>query len=467
MIRTLFVLSILVPGLLASFASGYWALMMYLWLALFRPQEWLSFDITSLRLSLLFGVLMLVRSAVSGILPNVTNPLTLGMILLVGSSVVTQLTAVQPDLGWVWIDFLFRLVLCCTLLVALSTSARRLYGILAVIALSFGFHAGKAGLAFLLSEGTTRFNLGLAGAFIDNNGYALAAVMIIPLLLVTAQNVGLVYSGRWLPWIRLSVYAALPLCAFTVIGTYSRGGFLALSASVLTFILLQRRRFTALGGLAVVVALALLVLPIPQRYVDRLDTIRTYEQVDTDDVEGARESAQSRPHFWRVGMAMVEDHPLGIGLKQYEAAYDRFDFSFGRYGHGRAVHNSHVQVLAELGWFGAFVWIGLFIYAYFACLRVRARSRNDRLAPEAQRFLMTLANGLLTSMTGFVIGGAFLSLAYNDLTWLTFGLVAALDRVSADLCAAPAAAVVGREVHAPAAFQPIPSFATTSRMGPR
>jgi probable O-glycosylation ligase (exosortase A-associated) len=463
MFRTLLVLSILVPGLVAAFGSGYWALMVYLWLALFRPQEWLWFDITSLRLSLLVGLLMLGRSAASGIFPNVTNPLTLGMFLLVLSSVVTQTTAIQPDIGWIWIDFLFRLVLCCAMLVGLSTTAKRLFGLLAVIATSIGFHAAKAGLAFVLTGGTTRFNEGLSGAFFDNNGYALGTVMTLPLLLATAQNVEMVYSGRWLRWIRYGLYAATALCGFTAIGTYSRGGFLALAAAILTLVLLQRRRFTALAGLVALVGFVLLAVPIPQRYFERLDTIRTYEQASTEDIDGARESAQSRPHFWRVGLLMVSNYPLGIGVKQYEAAYDKFDFSFGLYGHHRAVHNSHIQVLAELGYIGAFIWVGLFVYAYFACMRVRVRSRNEGLSPVTRRFLMTMANGLLASMTGFVIGGSFLSSAYNDLTWLTFALVAALDRISLAESTAPAAAVAARDADVPVPFRAVPSFATASK----
>jgi putative inorganic carbon (hco3(-)) transporter len=290
--------------------------------------------------------------------------------------------------------------------------------------------------------------------------------MIMPLLLVSAQNVDLVYQGKLLKWIRSGLYSATALCAFTVIGTYSRGGFLALSAALLVYILLQKRRFTALAGCAAAVTIFLAVVPIPQRYYERLSTIKSYDSNRGEDVEGARESAQSRPHFWRVGLLMVAAHPLGVGLKQYEAAYDLFDFSFGRYGHHRAVHNSHVQVLAELGYFGLTVWIGLWAYAYFACMRIRWRSRAAHLSPEHQRLFLTMANGLLTSMTGFIVGGSFLSLAYNDLTWLTFGMVAGLDRLSARLSEAPAAEAVPEiGVSVPIAFRAVTSYATIDAGG--
>jgi hypothetical protein len=156
-------------------------------------------------------------------------------------------------------------------------------------------------------------------------------------------------------------------------------------------------------------------------------------------------------------MQMGLTHPLGVGLRQYEQAYDEFDTTFGRYGKHRAVHSAHVQVFAELGFFGAIVWVGLFAYSVVACLRVRQRSFNPRLPPLRRKFLLTASIGLLTSMVGFMTGGAFLALALNDLTWLTFAMVAALERLSLqalepETVGAPAVA------SAPLAFRVVGTF---------
>ena len=40
------------------------------------------------------------------------------------------------------------------------------------------------------------------------------------------------------------------------------------------------------------------------------------------------------------------------------------------------------------------------------------------------------ANALLVSLVAFIVGGSFIALSLNDLTWYTFALVAALDRLS-------------------------------------
>ena len=482
MLRTLIVLSIFVPGMLLSLKYRFVALLLYLWFAFFRPLDWMWLDISALRPSLLVGIVLILPCLLTGVMPNLTHPLSIGSLLFLASSIVAQVNAVNPDVGWEWIDFYTRLLIVCLLAVTLINSSRRLATVIAVMSGSFGFHAAKAGLASMLGGGV-RFFDGLSGAFVDNNGYALGTVMILPLLLATAQNIDVLVPapGVLQTWARRGFYAAVPLCIFAVIGTYSRGGFLSVSAALFVFLLLQRRRFTALAVVSGVLTLLLSVVPIPQRYLDRLSTIGSYDKQVEVDVEGARESAQSRPHFWKVGIQMGLDRPFGVGLRQYEAAYDRYDFLHGRYGHQRAVHSSHVQVFAEQGFFGAIVWAGMFVYACFACLRVRARSRLEHLSPLHQQMLFTLANAMIASMTAFLVGGAFLALALNDITWLTFGVVAALERVSAALCSEPAADVaavaaaddvvplVPAIVHpapiadAPLAFQVVDSFARANR----
>src|SRR4051794_35707636 len=210
MLRSLFILAILVPGLLASVRSRYAALIMYLWFALFRPQDWLWIDITSLRISLVLGVLLLLPGLFTGLAPNLTHPLSIGMITFFVSALVTQTHAVNPAFGWVWVDFLGRLLLACMMITTLATDSRRLAGVIGIVGGSLGFHAAKAGLAYVVGGGT-RFADGLSGAFVDNNGYALGTVMIMPMLIVFAQNADVIYNGKYLKWIRRALYGSVVL----------------------------------------------------------------------------------------------------------------------------------------------------------------------------------------------------------------------------------------------------------------
>jgi hypothetical protein len=70
---------------------------------------------------------------------------------------------------------------------------------------------------------------------------------------------------------------------------------------------------------------------------------------------------------------------------------------------------------------------------------VRARALGEHVSAETSKLLFTMANGLMASMVAFLVGGTFIALALNDVTWLTFALVASLDRISAQVCASDAA----------------------------
>jgi len=419
-LRAILVFSILGVGLIAALYSRFAALLLYLWFALFRPQAFLWFDIFGWQLSLWIGALLVGSCFVSATLPNVTHPISIGTILFLCAALLAQANAFDPVMGWIWLDYLFRLILVSLLAVTLISTQRRFLWTVGVIAGSFGFYSAKAGLASLLGGGV-RFFDGLAGAFIDNNSYAVGAAMVMPLLIAAAQNMPRESVAAKLT--RTAFFAAVPLSAMLIISTFSRAGFLALIATMLVFILLQRSRWLILSVTVVTLAIVVPFIPLPEGYVDRLETIRTYEEIGED-------SALGRLHIWRVAVDMVEANPFGVGLRNFESAYDRYDFLGGTFGRRRAVHNSHLQVLAETGFFGLFVYLSLFAYSLVAVWRIRRGAWGGSVPPESHRFFYTVSNALIASMAAFVVGGAFISLALNDITWLTFALVASLDRLA-------------------------------------
>jgi putative inorganic carbon (hco3(-)) transporter len=223
-----------------------------------------------------------------------------------------------------------------------------------------------------------------------------------------------------------------------------------------------------LAVMAVVIATALPFIPLPKGYTERMTTIVTYEST-------GEESATSRLHFWEVAWDMAIDRPLGVGMRNFDYAYDSYDFLDGRFGRGRAVHNSHLQVLAEQGFVGFFLWVGAFATAISLCMRMRRIGRSQLAGTPDGEFVFFMAGALIISMVAFMVGGTFIALALNDLTWMTFALVAALDRITAHLVLVKAggAAAIGapRIRRAPpasvdptqAAEQPPPSAGRTTR----
>jgi probable O-glycosylation ligase (exosortase A-associated) len=416
--RLILFLAVLGPALLFGLANRFAALLVYIGFAMFRPQEWVWADITWLRLSVVSGLVLVGPSLLSGVFPNVTHPLSIGMIAWLAGALLGQANAVSADTGWLWLGSMARMILVCLLAIPILNTRRRILIATTVFSSAVALHASKAALAMLLT-GRMRLQQGFGGSFGDNNLYALVVVMVLPFLVLTVQNFQTI-RGNFPAVLVWGWRLAVPLCIVTVLGTYSRGGALALCAAAAVFLALQRRKFVGLLVLAVLASGALWFASNLPGYRERLNTV----SVDTQEA-----SATGRLHFWRVAIDIARDWPLGIGLRNFEWMYDRYDFSHGAYGRGRAVHNSHLQVLVETGWFGLFVWVCLFGYAFLTAFRLRRASKDLARPPDERHFSFTLGNALLASMTGFLVGGTFLSMAMNDATWYTFAFAAAADRL--------------------------------------
>jgi len=421
MLRSLFGLALIAAGFTSALFSRHLALLTYVWLALFRPMQWVWWDLSALRISLVSGLLLVVPSLASGQWPNLTHPLNLAALFFGLTVLGAQVTSyVAPD--WTMVDQFFRLLFVCLLAVTLLNSRRRLIEYIAMMAGSIAFFSAKAGVVAALAGGV-QFADGQAGAFRDSNGYALAIDMAIPLMAAAATL--LRFDRPWDRFIRPGFFAAIPLSVFTIIGTMSRGGLLALGALAFVYAGMQRRWALWMTSVALAGTLIYFFAPMPQGYLDRVETIATYNEVG----EG---SALSRLHFWRVATVIAVANPMGIGLGKFESVYDDYAPLYGTFGTARAVHSSHFQVLAEMGFLGALGWTALFVYALYLCVKVRvAAPRVPGLSADVRHYYTTVSVALAASMIAFIVGGAFIAAATNDLTWFVFAAVAAMDRLFA------------------------------------
>jgi O-antigen ligase len=253
--------------------------------------------------------------------------------------------------------------------------------------------------------------------------------MVMPLLWATAKL--LPFSPKAARFTKPVLWATLPLTAFFVFSTFSRSGFIALGVALLSWLSLQRRKFRTVIGVLLLIMAVVPFLPMPEGYLDRLQTIRTFE-------EEQESSAISRLHFWKVAMSMVAAHPLGVGLFNFEANYDDFDTTDGAWGRNRSVHNSHLQILTELGVIGFALWVFLLISSLIGCLRIRRKADAIGMDTRTGQVLWTLATAIFVSLFAFMVGGLFISMGLNDLTWLMFAAVAALERVASHAANPPA-----------------------------
>jgi len=220
---------------------------------------------------------------------------------------------------------------------------------------------------------------------------AMALCMAIPLFNYLRQT-----SAR--PTVRIAATAALVLTVIAVLGSYSRGGFLALTSLALFFWWRSERRFrTALAALLVLVPA---ILFMPEQWAARMESTEAYDQ---------DESALSRFDAWTFSWRLAEDHPLlggGVNSIWDHGLWEQYNP--GTVPH--VAHSIYFQVLADCG------FVGLALYLALAASAWRNTVVASRLARGSPTLAWAgdLAIAIRLSFFAFLAGGAFLSVAYYD-----------------------------------------------------
>lgn len=264
----------------------------------------------------------------------------------------------------------------------------------------------KGGQFTILGGGNERV-WGPPGSFIeDNNEFGLALIMTIPMIRFLQMQV----QHKWGKW---ALTGAMLLCAAAVFGTHSRGAFLAIFAMGAIFWWRSGKR--VLGGIVIVVAAIALLSFMPEKWVDRMNSIGNYEQ------DG---SAQGRLGAWSASWNMAFHYPTGVGYNQVRQ--DLFDrFSHKPEVGARAAHSIYFQILGNHGFVGLFLFVGIWFATWWNASWLR---RNAiRCSPEA-KWCADLGSMTQVALVGYLVGGSFLSLAYFDLPY-NLMMLAALARV--------------------------------------
>jgi probable O-glycosylation ligase (exosortase A-associated) len=234
-------------------------------------------------------------------------------------------------------------------------------------------------------------------------------VLVIPILHYLSQ-----YSAKRL--VRWGFLAGLLLTVVAVLGTYSRGGMIALCVVGLWFFATSRRKARAffLVALAVIVVLCV----APDSWFDRFNTIAD---------AGQDSSFMGRVVAWKVSSAIALDNPLfggGFHALQEQSVWEIFKYSPGLLGfvdtpepdlRAKAAHSIYFEVLGDLGFLGLFIFLTVFANALL--IRYRIKSLVKR-AGEDFAWALDAANALMLSILAYLAGGAGVSLGYFEVPFM-------------------------------------------------
>jgi O-antigen ligase len=71
--------------------------------------------------------------------------------------------------------------------------------------------------------------------------------------------------------------------------------------------------------------------------------------------------SHSRMEIWRDSLAMIKDHPQGIGLRNYGNVFPVYNRSLASDKTVDHAHNDYLQLLIETGWIGFIAMAGAFL----------------------------------------------------------------------------------------------------------
>ena len=281
------------------------------------------------------------------------------------------------------------------LFVALSLLNKK-YHIMAFIwvtTFSLALLGVKGGIFTIITGGSYRV-WGPEGSFIGgNNEIALALITIIPLLHFLQLQISSV-------WARHVMSVVMLLCAAAALGSQSRGALVAIIAMTAMFWWRSQQK-GAMTALIVIGMLALLPM-MPESWWSRMDTIQTYEE---------DASAMGRINAWGVAWEVAKHHPLGTGMSYQHNVFFQL---YGVYETTvRAAHSIYFQILGNHGFIGLGLFLALWISTYRTAGWLRKHARE---IPQA-KWTADLGAMVQVGLMGYLIGGAFLSLAYFDLPY--------------------------------------------------
>jgi len=403
--RSLLIILIVFGSLPLVLIKPHVGILLWTWISLMNPHRMSWGLVEYIPLAVVIGGATLIGLVVSR--ETKRFPVSTVSVLLIAYTLwlcFTTIFALNPAGASDSLTRALKILLMTFVTMILINSRERIHALVWVTALSVGFYGFRGGVFTVLTGGNYRVWGPPASFLEDNNSLALAMAMVLSLLrylqIHTTQRV-----------VRWGLIFVMVCTLIAILGTYSRGGFLGLGATVAALIWKSRHKTVAMAIIAPIFAAALLLAP--QKWWDRMQTIETFEEDP---------SARARLNSWAFGLKVAQDRPIiggGFGVYWSKEIWAKYRPDLPVDSLGRAAHSIYFDTLGEHGYVGLvlFVMIGLAGIRTGTWIIKRTRDRPDLV------WAHDLAGMLQVSLVAYATAGAFLSLALFDLYYLCLALL--------------------------------------------
>jgi putative inorganic carbon (hco3(-)) transporter len=411
--RDVFLFIIIAISIPISFFRPYFGILMWTWITFFNPHRYTWGFMYNFPIAAVIAVPTLVGCLfTSQINKQFLKRETILLVALWIWFCITFLHAMQvplfqghiddAKLEWIRIG---KVLLITFTMILLVTSHERLKSLVMVTAMSFGLLAIKGAIFGVRTGGESRV-WGPPDSFIaDNNSFALAVNMSLPMLLFLARD----EKRRSLKWL---LYLAFACGVLSVVLTYSRGGLLGLAAVL--FAISLKSRYKLVSGFLVAMAFIAVITFAPPQWMSRM-TGMAHGDVDM--------SGHQRLVSWGTSWNFAMDYPITGGsfnaLPDVEIfqRYQNEPLPGGFLSSGP--HSIYFQTLEEQGFVGLALYLILVASCWASLLSLRRRAGRS---PSTQ-WVVPYTHMIEVSLFGFLVSGAFLGLANFDLFYQLVAMV--------------------------------------------
>ncbi|WP_428409180.1 putative O-glycosylation ligase, exosortase A system-associated [Hyphococcus sp.] len=407
--RDLILLGFTALCLAAAIRHPFAGLLTWAWFTLMTPHQ-AAYGVYGVPLNVIIAGVTIASYIVSGEISKFRfDPITALIVLFGGWLMIAQAFSLSPENSAVYHDRFIKTLLFIVLCAQMAAGKLRFHALVWTVVASIGFFAAKGAAFTFATLGQYRVQ-GLPNTILeDNNHFGIAVATILPLILYLREE-----SAR--PLVRRGLLAMFCLAIIAIIGTHSRGAFLALIAFSGFFWIRAKHKFAILGGLILVTAPAIAFMP--GKWTERMSTIGEATQ---------DASFMGRVDAWVINYKLAAAHPMtGAGLRNSYEKEIAQSVDIERAERAKAAHSIYFEVLGGSGFVGLFIYLSLFAAAFLSSWRIYLSRNNQRLAPWKSRF----AYYAQMSLTVFAIGGASVSLEMWDGYLIVIALIGALSKMA-------------------------------------
>lgn len=320
---------------------------------------------------------------------------------------------------WVWKNLAFG-----AFLPLLLRTRLRIEALLLFICLSAASIVIVGGIKTLASGG----GYGELNLMVSNNSglyegsiISAVAISLIPIVLWFTRH-GTIFVPDWR--VKTFCFALVFACLLIPVGTSARTGLLCIALLAVLMLREVKRRMLYIGAIA---ALGLAAVPfLPSAFSERMGTIKTYK---------ADESASTRLAVWAWTWEYAKSNPFGGGFDAFRQNRIRYD-TVAVTGTGasqkvernltvdksRAYHSSYFEMLGEQGYPGLALWLLINVIGLWRMEVLRRRYREGEFA-----WAGGLAGALQHAQLIYLLGGAFVGIAFQSFLYMLLGAQIGLD----------------------------------------